>query len=694
VGKTRLALQVAAELLPRFRDGAWLVELAPVVEPDALVEVVARALEVPERQGQPLAASVADFLRAKRVLLLLDNCEHLLDAVADFVSGMVSRSPHVAVLATSREGLGVSGERILVVPSLGVPRDDAFPEAVGDAAAVRLFVERAQEAKAGFSLTEANAAALARLVRRLDGIPLAIELAAARVRSLTPAELAERLDERFRLLAGGRRTAVERHQTLRRAIDWSYELLTEAEQLTLNRAAVFATDFGLHSAEAVIPGEGVDQLDVIDLLGRLVDKSLVLAEDRGETTRYRLLETIRQYAQERLEASGDADVFRRKYAEHYTAFAEAAGAGLKGPDEAAWTERAEAELDHLRAALAWSVAGGQADLALRIVAPLAIQSTRVGYATGSWAAPVAAMPEARGHPLYPQVLGWAAWAQSVAGEGEHATQTARDALDAAASLDVEQRALCRVWAAAGPIAFFSGELDAATGLAERWAAAARTLGDDFELAQALTLAFGPASALGDVAAAMAYSDEAVAVAKRLGNPTAMCLANLVAGMARADADPDLALSFFSRSIEVGEQVGNQLGIGFSLVVLSYFHSQRGEWREATLLAARSIQNLYRAGDQRGFSTQLCAAAMLLEGLGDDETAALLFGTTVVATRHKAGLAASVVAELDSCEDRLRQRLGERFRECVESGTSMDLEALAALVNERLMRAEQELTDGR
>jgi hypothetical protein len=420
----------------------------------------------------------------------------------------------------------------------------------------------------------------------------------------------------------------------------------------------------------------------------------VQAEDRGETTRYRLLETIRQYAQERLEASGEADVFRRQYAEHYKAFAERAGVGLRGPEEATCTERVEAELDHLRSVLAWSVASGQADLALRIVAPLAIQSTRVGYATGSWAAPVVAMPEARGHRLYPQVLAWAAWAQSVAGERELAAQTAREALDAAVALSVDERALCRVWAAAGPIAFFSGEFDEATRLAERWGAAARMIGDDFELAQALTLAFAPVSALGDVAAAMAYSDEAVAVAKRLGNPSAMCLANLIAGMARADTDPDLALSFFSQSIEMGEQVGNQMGIGFSLVMRSYFLSQRGEWREAALLAARSIQNLYRAGDLQGFSTQLSAAAMQLERVGNYEAAALLFGTTVVASRHKAGLAPRVVEELDSCEERLRQRLGDRFRECVEAGTSMDLDSVAGFVNERLGKVAQGLTDDR
>jgi predicted ATPase/class 3 adenylate cyclase len=330
VGKTRLAVQVAAELLPRFRDGAWLVELGPVLDAAVLLEAVAGSLRVPERQGQTLAASVTDFLRAKQLLVVLDNCEHLLDAAAGFVEVAVETCPEVVVLATSREALGVDGERILVIPPLGVPADGVSTEAVGAVDAVRLFVERAARHKAGFELTDANAAAVGALVRRLDGIPLAIELAAARVRSLTPAELAERLDERFRLLAGGRHGAVERHQTLRRAIDWSYELLSEAEQQTLNRVAVFPGDFSLRSAEAVIGGDGIDRSAVVDLLGRLVDKSLVMAEDRDGVSRYRLLETIRQYGQERLEAAGEAAKLRRRYAEHYAGYAASAGGGLRG----------------------------------------------------------------------------------------------------------------------------------------------------------------------------------------------------------------------------------------------------------------------------------------------------------------------------------------------------------------------------
>jgi predicted ATPase len=273
VGKTRLALQVAAEVLPRYRDGAWLVELAPLVESGGLVEVVAASLGVPERPGQPLAASVSDFLRSRRMLIVLDNCEHLLSPVAGFVIHVVSACPEVSILATSREGLGIVGERMLVVPSLTLPQGTGV-EGISDAEAVRPFIDRARDAKSTFALTSSNATAVDQLCRRLDGIPLAIELAAARVRSMSPAELAERLDERFRLLGGGRLTAVERHQTLRRAIDWSFELMSESEQAALRRAAVFAGTFSLGSAEAVIGGDDLDELEFLEILGRLVDKSL------------------------------------------------------------------------------------------------------------------------------------------------------------------------------------------------------------------------------------------------------------------------------------------------------------------------------------------------------------------------------------------------------------------------------------
>jgi predicted ATPase/class 3 adenylate cyclase len=684
VGKTRLAVQTAADLLPTYRDGAWLVELAPAVDRDAFIEVVAMALGVDERQGQSLSASVSDFLRQKRLLMVLDNCEHLLDVVAVFASEVVADSPHVGVLATSREGLGIPGERILVVRSLGLPGDGESVEAVGHADAVRLFVERATETKAEFELTDFNAEAVAQLVRRLDGIPLAIELAAARVRSLTPAELATRVDERFRLLAGGKRTAVERHQTLRRAIDWSYELLAPAEQAALNRMAVFAADVSLETAEAVITGEEDDRADVVDLLGRLVDKSLLVAEDRGATTRYRLLETIRQYAQERLEDTGEAETLRHRYATFCADFAEAAGEGLRGPDEAAWTERVEVELDHLRSALAWSIANGEVGLAMRLVAPLAIHGSRVGYAAGAWPASVVTMPKATDHPHYPSMLAWTAYTDSVAGKHDQAVRTASQALDAAARLGAGQREMCRVLASAGPPFMYAQDFGEARRHAERWMEEAQAINDDWELTLATVFLSAVMNVFDeDKAAALALTDDARDLARRLGNPTALCYAGSQSGMVRLDTDQQSALEFFTEALEAAESVGNQLGIAMTLGGLAWIRIDRGEWREAAPLVLRFVQIYHRGGDHEDFVLWCPEAVFILQPLGDEEAAATVYGVARAAT-HDA--TTSVIERLDAAEPSLRTHLGaQRFEACVSRGNAMDDDELATFISERLGR---------
>jgi predicted ATPase/class 3 adenylate cyclase len=354
VGKTRLALQAAAEVLPRFADGAWLVELGEVGDPARLEEVTATALGVRARANQPLATALVDFVRPKTLLLVLDNCEHLVGAVATLVERLVARCPTVAVLATSREGLAVSGEHVLPLPPMRIPAEDAL-DVVAGSEAVRLLVERAGDVRPGFAVNPDNAAELARLCRRLDGIPLAIELAAARVRSMSLADIESHLYQRFRLLTAGRRSALSRQQTLRGAIDWSYDLLDNPERMLLRRLAVFSGGFDLTAAETVTSGGGLDALDVADLLDHLVDKSLVVADPSGLSSRFRLLEMIRDYAWDRLADSGETHKASRRHAQYFQAFAAKAEVGLRGPDEVAWTERTERDLDNLRAAVSWAV---------------------------------------------------------------------------------------------------------------------------------------------------------------------------------------------------------------------------------------------------------------------------------------------------------------------------------------------------
>ncbi len=332
VGKTRLALQAAADALPSFPDGVWLVELAGLVDPSMVAEVVATVLGVPSVMGRSAQQALPDFVASRRLLLVLDNCEHLIDAAAEVAEALVSASETCQVVATSREGLAVAGERVVPVPPMSVTADDVLA-----ADAVRLFAERAADARDGFFASDEDAPVLAALCRRLDGIPLAIELAAARVRSMSPGEILSHLDRRFRLLSAGRRTAPTRQQTLRGAIDWSYSLLDEAERAVLRRLSVFAGGFDLAAVEAVVTDEVVDELDVVGLIDRLVDKSLLGAEARGGATRYGALETIRDYGAERLDEADETTTFARRHAEYFAVLSEQAGQGLRGPDEPAGT---------------------------------------------------------------------------------------------------------------------------------------------------------------------------------------------------------------------------------------------------------------------------------------------------------------------------------------------------------------------
>ena len=336
VGKTRLALQVAGEMVGGFADGAWYCELAAATDDDAMVGIVAATLGVQPRSGMTLEDSIAEFLRPKEMLWILDNCEHLIEAVARVVDRVMHACRLVKVLATSREALDVDGERAMSLRSMTVAGSDEL-DAVAQSDAVRLFLDRATSARAGFVLDESNAAIVNTICRRLDGIPLAIELATVRVVSMSPSEIAARLDERFRLLTGGRRVALERHQTLPAAVEWSYELLDQRERLVFERLAVFAGSFDGAAVGAVVTDDAVTEWDAIDALHGLVRKSLVLAEEQaGGGIRYQMLETLRQYAHDRLDERGEADAWRRRHAEYFASLAERIGEELLGPDEFAW----------------------------------------------------------------------------------------------------------------------------------------------------------------------------------------------------------------------------------------------------------------------------------------------------------------------------------------------------------------------
>ena len=354
-GKTRLGLQVAADLLDGSGDGVWLVELAAVTDQDLVAAAAAGALRIPPQPGRPMLDVLADALAPQDILIVLDNCEHLIGGCAKTADVLLRRCPKVHVIATSREPLGIGGEVIYRVPSLSLPDPgEADLASVAACDAVMLLADRALAQGVSLRLDEETLPLAVSVCMRLDGMPLAIELAAARLRSMSLADLAGRLDQRFRLLTGGSRTALERQQTLRAAISWSYSLLTEAEQLLLGRVSVFAGGFDLAAAEAVCGFSSIDALDVADLLGSLADKSLVVAEPASSGMRYRLLETIRLFAAERVTEAGDgqeAALARASHCAHYMAVAEDAGPHLAGPEQGSWFDRLEADHANLRRAV-------------------------------------------------------------------------------------------------------------------------------------------------------------------------------------------------------------------------------------------------------------------------------------------------------------------------------------------------------
>jgi predicted ATPase/class 3 adenylate cyclase len=483
-GKTRLALQAAAELLGEAGDGVWFVELAPLTEAEQVPAAVAAVLGLADHGGQQVSLDLlTDALREQESLILLDNCEHVIDAAAKFCAQVVRDCPRLRVLATSREPLGIDGEHVYRVPSLSLPPGEV--DAVDDVAAsdaVRLFVDRARAHDSAFVLDDPAAPLVALVCRRLDGIPLALELAAARLSSMSLQQVSDRLDQRFRLLTGGSRNAMPRQQTLQAAVDWSFGLLSRPERATLTRLSVFAGGFELAAAEAIC---GIDAFDVLDLVGSLVDKSLVVADRTPESVRYRLLETIRQYcAQELLRAGGEAEVMqaRDRHADFYLRLAEAAAPALTGRGQGEWLRRLDLEWDNLRAAFIHLAAEGRTDDVLR----LGVSLQRFAIS--------------RGHT---EVITWLRRAVDQAGPGP-------DVLLASALVAI------------GWLTGFLLRMDAdahvvAGQCAERALAMARDLGDRRLEAQALLALGGVAWFYRDLGRLRRLGEEGVAIAREIGD---------------------------------------------------------------------------------------------------------------------------------------------------------------------------------
>ena len=500
-GKTRLGLQMAAELLDGSGDGVWLAELGAVTNEDAVAAAVSQALRLTGQPGRPALEALLDALALQDVLIVVDNCEHLIGGCAKTAEAIVRRCPRVHLLATSREPLGIGGEIIYRVPSLSLPGPgEAGPVAPGSSDAVALFADRARANGVALSVEQQAGPVVVSVCRRLDGMPLAIELAAARLRSMSLAELAGRLDQRFRLLTGGSRTAAERQQTLAATVGWSYSLLTGAERLLLGRLSVFAGSFDLDAAEAVCGSGGIDVLDVAGLLGSLVDKSLVVAEQAGETLRYRLLETIRLFAAERLVEAGDdgeAAAVAAAHCAHFLAVAEAAAAYLTGPEQGRWLARLDADQANLRRAAGY--AAGDPD-GIAVVLRLGVALGRYWIARGRWPegfgllVPVLRRPDARADPaLFAAALVTAADAACFI-DVATARHLAEQAVEVARELG-DERLLISALASLCRAHYFAGEPETGRPFGQESVERARRLGDDVLLAVSLRgylLTIGPA----------------------------------------------------------------------------------------------------------------------------------------------------------------------------------------------------------
>lgn len=587
-GKTRLALQVASEMLDVSPNGALLVELASLAEGGLVAGTLASHLGSKEHAGTPLEETVVEHLRNKRLLLVLDNCEHVLEACAKLAAAILRNCPDVLILATSRQAFGISGETTYRVPSLSLP-DPARPhnpESLSRFEAVRLFIDRAEQAKTDFAVTDQNANALAIICQRLDGIPLAVELAAARVRYLSLEEINGKLDQRFQLLTGGSRTALRRQQTLRSLIDWSYDLLSDEEKSLLQRLSVFAGGWTLEAAESLCEDTG--EWMTLDLLTSLCDKSLVLVEEQAGATRYRLLETVRQYAADRLREAGDAEYWRDRHLQTFLEMALAAERDLRGPMQNQWFDRLEADHDNLRAALDWSVtAPERTESGLRL-------------AGGIWR-----FWYVRGHLLE----GWERLIRS---------------LDAAPDADPVVRATAMN--GAGNIAYQLADYPAAEKLHEECLALRRRLGDPARIADSLNNLGNSYYEIPDFMASRALHEEALAVRRELDDKIGIASSlNNLGNVAFELGEYDLSRSLQSEALARCRELGHTVGIARSLINLGNVFYEMREYAEARALQQESLRIRVELGERVGIANCLERLAAIAAATGDTDMGAKLWG---------------------------------------------------------------------
>ena len=630
-GKTRLAIEVARDLVGTYPDGVWLVELAPLSESGLVAQEVANVLGVQERPGEPLVDTLVEALAGKEMLLVLDNCEHLVEAAARLVDTLLASCPHLKVLATSREPLGVSGEVNWAVPPLSLPEatnGEPTVEAMMSYEAVRLFVERARLRLLDFEVSRENAGAVARVCLKLDGIPLAIELATARMGALAVEQVAQRLEISLDVLKGPSRTAAARQRTLRATLDWSHDLLSDDERTFFGRLSVFAGGWTLEAAEVVCSGDGIEEVDGLDLLGGLVDKSLVVAGASTDgAVRYGMLEPIRQYAREKLEEGGEGEQARSRHADYFLALAEEAGPLLWEQEQATWLRCLEADHDNVRAALSWALESGKTELGLQASGKLwRFWWMRGYYDEGKrWLSQVldkdGQAPEARAQAL--MGMGWLALEQD---DMELAKAAAEEGLELTTKTEIEKGVEAFFWGVLGDVAKHRGERKEATRLYEQSLSLCREVGDEQGIAWALLDLANVSSDQEEHARAARFLEEGLLLAKELGSAQPLGYYLISLGYeSLLQGNHERATELNEQALAVLAEREHRSGLQYALDNLGWAALLRGDHDQAHTLHAESLKLAKEMGDRRVAAESLEGLACAAWAKGQSERGAKVFG---------------------------------------------------------------------
>jgi predicted ATPase len=671
VGKTRLALEVAGQLADEFPDGVWVFELAAVSDPAAVPDAVAAVLGITQQPGKSVSESVATALEGRVRLLVFDNCEHVLDAAADLIDAILTHSATVRVLATSREGLAVPDEQVWPVRSLDAAKGI-------DSAAVSLFVARAQGIAPGFSILDGDeAAAVTEICQRLDGIPLAIELAASRMASMTASEVRDRLDHRFRLLVGSRR-GLQRHHTLRHAVSWSYDLLGDAEKALLVRCSVFAGGFDLQSACAVAGFDDSDDYAVLDLLGALVRKSLLFADQSSGRTRFSMLETIREFAEEQLVVQGKASVTRTAHARYFAGREADILALWDGPQQRDAYDWFAVELANLRAAFRWAADDGDLDVAAAIGAYAGLIGMLIeNFEPSIWCEELIDSARVVDHPRLATLYVMAAQCY-MAGRIDEAIRYSDAAQTVLSRGGDEPPISAEGWVGGAYVAM---------GQPERWvefcrAQLARNRDTHVQIRACLVIALTTA---GSGQAAMDAAEGLIEAAEATRNPYVLSFAFLASGTAFRDVDAARALDAFHQGLVVARDSASRANETHLAVSLARLETECGDPLAAFEYVTLAIRNYHNAGNTTMMGSPLAVLAVLLDRLGRHEPAATITGFAFNQ------FTAAAAPEIGTAIAHLRGLLGDaNYESLARKGETMTTAAMATYAYDQIDQARAEL----